>query len=49
VGAQAYSFSPLMKERMRKARIAYAASHPLVFRSWLEFWFWKIRFFIAKL
>ena len=49
VGAQAYSFSPLMKERMRKARIAYASSHPLVFRSWLEFWFWKIRFFITKL
>ena len=48
VGAQKYSFSPRMKERMRKARVAYAASHPAVFRSWLSFWYWKIRLFFAK-
>jgi len=48
VGAQAYSFSLRLRERVRKARVAYAASRSRVFGSWIEFWFWKIRFFIAK-
>ena len=48
VGAQKYTFSPKMRERMRKAKVAYAASHPAVFRSWIEFWFWKIKLFFAK-
>ena len=48
VGAQKYKFTLSMKERLRKAEIAYAAAHPYVFRSKLSFWFWKILFFIDK-
>lgn len=48
VGAQKYRFSFRMKERWKRAEIAYAASHPSVFQSRAQFWYWKLRFFVEK-
>ena len=48
VGATSYRFTlGDWRNKWMLAKRAYYSAHPIVWRNWLHFWLWKVRYFVV--